>query len=367
MLKKNKLLRWIAIVGALTVLAAACSDDGSETAGSTSSAPAVPLEDQEIVVSNWANYTPEGLVEAFEKETGVEVTLLEDHVNNEDVIGKLQASGGTGRDVVFASGHYVQTFVDNGWAAELDQSQIPNLENLYPEASELAYDPGNRYSVPYTWGTTGMCYRTDLVDVPIDSWKDLLDPDPSLKGKITMLGTERWLLQPALFTLGYSANTQDQAQIDEAKEMTIAAKENLLAFDDTVFFEKLDSGEAVLVHGWDGWCNYTTNKNVEFVVPPEGADLWADVMTVMEASENKEAAHAFIDFVLRPENHVKVAELVLYKVPSEPAMELLDPAIVKAYPNMGITPEELLAFEALVPVGDAQQAWTQAAQEVKAS
>jgi spermidine/putrescine transport system substrate-binding protein len=367
MLKKNKLFRLITVIGALTVLAAACSDGDDESAAPTSTAPAVPLEDQEIVVSNWAAYTPEGLVEDFEAETGVEVTLLEDHVNNEDVIGKLQASGGTGRDVVFISGHYVQIMIDNGWVAELDQSLIPNSSNLYPEAGELAYDPGNRYSMPYTWGTTGMCYRSDLVEVPIDSWQDLLDPDPSLKGKITMLGTERWLLQPALFTLGYSANTQDQAEIDEAKELTIAAKENLLAFDDTVFYEKLDSGEASVVHGWDGWCNYAANKNVEFVVPPEGADLWADVMTVMEASENKEAAHAFIDFVMRPENHVKVAELVLYKVPSGPAMDLLDPAIVKAYPNMGITPEELLAFEALVPVGDAQQAWTQAAAEVKAS
>lgn len=366
-MERARIIRWLAVVGVLTVIAAACSDTSSESAAPTSTEPAVPLEDQEIVVSNWAAYTPKGLVEAFEKETGVEVTLLEDHVNNEDVIGKLQASGGTGRDVVFISGHYVQTLVDNGWAATLDHAQIPNLANLYPEASELAYDVGNQYSVPYTWGTTGMCYRSDLVDVPIDSWNDLLEPDDSLKGKITMLGTERWLLQPALFTLGYSANTQDPAQIEEARDLTIAAKENLLAFDDTVFYEKLDSGEASLVQGWDGWCNYAANENVEFVVPSEGSDLWADVMTVMESSENKEAAHAFIDFVLRPENHVKVAELVLYKVPSGPAMDLLDPAIVEAYPNLGITPEELLAYEALVPVGDAQADWSQAAAEIKAS
>ncbi|MEX1263180.1 MAG: spermidine/putrescine ABC transporter substrate-binding protein [Actinomycetota bacterium] len=367
MLKKNKLFRWITVLGALAVVAAACSDGDGESAAPTSAAPAVPLEEQEIVVSNWAAYTPEGLVEDFEAETGVEVTLLEDHVNNEDIIGKLQASGGTGRDVVFFSGQYVQTLLDNGWLAELDHSQIPNLENLYPEANDLAYDPGNRYSVPYTWGTTGLCYRTDLVDKPIDSWQDLLNPDPSLAGKITMLGTERWLLQPALLTLGYSINTQNPAEIEEAKELTIAAKENLLAFDDTVFYEKLDSGEAALVQGWDGWCNYATNENVEFVVPSEGGDLWADVMTIMEASENKEAAHAFIDFVLRPENHVKVAELVLYKVPNEPAMEMLDPAIVKAYPNLSITPEELLAFEVLSSVGDAQAAWSQAAAEIKAS
>ena len=364
----QRITRPVLAFAVVAIAATACaSDSESSPAAATSTAPAVPLEDQELVVSNWAAYTPEGLIEDFEKETGVEVTLLEDHVNNEDVVGKLQASNGEGRDVVFISGPYVQTLLDNGWITELDHSQLPNLANLYPEATELAYDPGNRYSVPYTWGTTGLCYRTDLVDAEIDSWSDLLTPDPALDGKITMLGTERWLLQPALLSLGYSINTQDPAQIAEAKDLTIAAKQHLLGFDDTVFYEKLDSGEASMVHAWDGWCNYATNENVEFVVPSEGSDVFSDTMVITEASQNKEAAHAFINFVLEPENHVKVAELVLYKVPNAPAMELLDPALVKSYPNLGITPAELLAFETELDLGDAQTDWSQAVAEIKAS
>ena len=125
------------------------------------------------------------------------------------MLGKLQAADGTGYDVVMATGNYLQTLIDAGWAAELDHAQIPNLENLYPEATELAFDAGNVYSVPYTWGTTGLCYRTDLVDTEIDSWDDLLNPAAELEGKVTMLGTERWLLQPALLSLGYSINTED--------------------------------------------------------------------------------------------------------------------------------------------------------------
>ena len=128
-------------VATISVIAAACASDTSEPSAAPTSA--VPLEDQELVVSNWAAYTPEGLVEDFEKETGVEVTLLEDHVNNEDMVGKLQATDGVGRDVVFISGPYVKTLLDNGWVTEIDHSQIPNLANLYPEATELAYDPGN--------------------------------------------------------------------------------------------------------------------------------------------------------------------------------------------------------------------------------
>ncbi len=131
-----------------------------------------------------------------------------------------------------------------------------------------------------------------------------------------MLGTDRWLLQPALLSLGYSINSEDPAEIEAAKELTLQAKDQLLQFNDTDFYARLDDGSAGMVHAWDGWCNYATNKNVEFVVPSEGSDLFADVMVIMESSENKEAAHAFINFILEPENHLKVAELVLYKVPN---------------------------------------------------
>jgi spermidine/putrescine transport system substrate-binding protein len=363
---RSRMRRLLGLCFTLALVSAGCGDDGG---GSD-----VPLEDQSIVFANFGAYTPEGFLEDFTAETGAEVTLTE-FTNNEDILGRLQSSGGTGYDVVMVSGPYVQTLVDNGWLAELDHEQLPNIENLYPEATQLEYDPGNVYSVPYSWGTTGLCYRTDLVTEEIDSWQDLLSPAPELQGKITMLGTERWLLQPALLSLGYSINTQDPAEIEEAKELTIAAKDHLLAFDDTVFYDKLETGEAVMVHAWDGWCNYAgldfetgeqdPNVPVEFVVPSEGSDVFADVMVILESSENKEAAHAFVNFVLAPENHVKVAELVLYKVPNGPAMDLLDPAVVEAYPNLGITPEQLLTFETELDLGEAQTLWTEAATEIK--
>lgn len=371
----SRILRVLGVVFVLALVAAACSDDGGETDDGGSG---VPLEDQSIVFGNFgeeAAYTPAGLLEDFTAATGVDVTFSS-FTNNEDLIGKLSANQGTGYDVIMITGNYIQTLVDNGWLAELDHSQIPNLSNLYPEATELAFDPGNVYSVPYTWGTTGLCYRTDLVNTPIDSWDDLLNPAPELQGKITMLGTERWLLQPALLSLGYSINTEDPAEIEEAKELTLQAKDHLLRFEDTIFYDFLETGEAVMVHAWDGWCNYAgldfetgehdPNVPVDFVVPSEGSDLFADTMVILESSENKEAAHAFINFVLEPENHVKVAELVLYKVPNEPAMALLDPAVVEQYPNLGIPPSELLTYEEDLPLSpDAQTAWSQAATEIK--
>ncbi|HEX7072877.1 MAG TPA: extracellular solute-binding protein, partial [Hyphomicrobiaceae bacterium] len=129
------------------------------------------------------------------------------------------------------------------------------------------------------------------------------------------------------------------------------------------------SGEASLVHAWDGWCNYgiAENPDIKFVVPKEGSDMWVDTMVVTAESENKHAAHAFINYVLRPEIHSWVAENILYKVPNEPAMEGLDPDLVKTYPNLGMTPEELLRMEQLRDLGRAQRDYTRAVTEIMAS
>ncbi len=359
-------VRTVAILAVLGLVLAGCG--GGEDGGGETGGAGVPLEDQTLTISNWDAYTPEGLIEAFEEETGVDVTLTL-HTTNEDIVGKIQASGGEGLDIAFVSGNYLQTLIDQGLVAEIDHEQIPNLANLYPEANELGYDPGNRYSVPYTWGTTGICYRSDLVEEEPTSWTVFHDPPQDLKGKMTMLGTNPWLLEPALKSLGHSLNTTDPAEIEAATQWTIEAKENLKGFDDTTFYSELVAGNAWLVQAWDGWCNYgiAEDPNIRFVVPEEGSDLWTDTMVILAASENEEAAHAFIDFVLRPENGKAVAELVYYKVPNKAAMEQLDPGLIEQFPNLGMTPAELLEQEALRDPGEAISLWTDAAAKIKAA
>ena len=373
---------------ALVLALAACGggdDDGGEAASPAETAPAetaatgeesAPAGETEeaaettqlggkLVISNWDAYMPEDLIPRFEEETGIDVELT-NHTTNEDIMGKIEAANGGGFDLVFVSGPFAEALAKRGWAAELDHSKIPNLANLAPEASELEYDPGNKYSVPYTWGNTGLCYRKDLVPEPPTSWDDLLDPAPELEGKVTMLATDRWLLLPALIKLGYSINTTNEQELEEAKELLLQTKEQLLGYDDTTFYSKLVSGEAALVEAWDGWCNYgiAENPDIEYVVPEEGTDVWTDTMVILESSENKDAAHAFIDFVLRPENHKGVAELVLYKVPNPAAMEQLDPALLEQYPNLATTPAELLEGEAERDLGDAAPLWSRIVTEI---
>ena len=135
-----------------------------------------------IVISNWDAYMPADLLENFTKETGIEAELSL-HATNEEIMGKVTAGGGAGYDVIFVTSPFVEALVKLGLAAELDHAKIPNLANLYPEARALAYDPGLAHSVPYAWGTTGLCYRSDLVEGSLDSWWDLLRPSEEPQGQ----------------------------------------------------------------------------------------------------------------------------------------------------------------------------------------
>ena len=352
-----------AVAVSATLLLAACG-------GSSSSAPAeldpnADLTKQTLTVSNWAGYYPEDLPAKVQEAIGTPLTIA-NHATNEEIMGKLTATGDSGIDVAFVSGQYAQALNDAGLLEPMHPDLIPNLKNLYPEATQMAFDKGNVFSVPYAWGTTGICYRSDLVSKAPDSWNDILQPTEENKGKITALATERWLLLPALKSLGYSINTTDDAELQAAKDLLIAAKPNLLAYDDTTFYSRLVSGEATMAVAWDGWCNYGTaeDPNIKFVIPKEGSDLWSDTMVVLKSSKNKEAAQAFINFILDPANHAWVSENILYKVPNKAAMEQVGAELAKAYPNMGMSPTDLLKEEVVVDVGVDSSKYTKVATEV---
>ncbi len=317
-----------------------------------------------LTISNWDAYTPKDLIPRFEKATGIKVKLAK-HTTNEDVMGKLEAQNGGGYDIVFVSAPFAESLRKRGWAARLDHKQLPNLKNLYPAASRLAYDPGNRYSVPYTWGTTGLCWRSDLTKAPT-SWWDPLKPSADLRGKVTMLATDRWLLLPALKVLGYSINTINPAQLQKAADILRETKKGLLSYDDTTFYSKLVSGEAKLVQAWDGWCNYgiAENPKIKFMVPKEGSDVWVDTMVVLAKSKNQEAAHKFLNWVLRADSGTAVTELVLYKTPNAKAMAKVRASLGKQYPNLTIPPKVLLTYQTERDLGKAQPLWSRTVSEI---
>jgi len=360
---RYRAISFTSVAAIATLALSSCASTG----GTTATDPDADITKQSLVVSIWAAYYPADLAETFEAATGVKVTIV-NHASNEEVMAKLLAGGDSGIDVAFVSGQYAQALNDAGLLAPLDKAMIPNESNLYPEALKLPYDVGNVYSEPYAWGTTGLCYRSDLMEEAPTSWNDLLKPAADVTGKTTMLATERWMALPALKALGYSINSTSASELAEVKAQMLETKDTLLAFDDTTFYTKLVSGEASMAEAWDGWCNYgiAEDPNIKFVVPSEGSDLWTDTMTVLETSKNKEAAMAFVNYILGADVGRYVAENILYKVPNKAAMDALDPALIEQFPNMGISPADLLKEEGIIDLGEFSTEYTRLATEIAA-
>lgn len=353
-----------ALTGAVLLLAlgtlAAC--------GSSEDGASVDITKQSIVIDNWAGYMPDDIATQFTDKVGAKATVSE-HATNEEVMAKLTAGGAGGIDVAFVSGQYAQALNDAGLLEPITADKVPNLKNLYPAATKLAYDPGNTFSIPYTWGNTGICYRSDLVETAPTSWMDILDPDPQYAGKITMLATERWLALPAQKALGFSVNTVDDGELAQMKDLLVEAKTHLLGYDDTIFYEKLISGDAVMAEAWDGWCGYgiAENPDIKFTVPSEGTDLWVDTMVVLKDSKNKEAALAFVNMMLEPEVHAWVTNNVYYNIPNEAAQEFVDPALKEQFSELIVSAEELAKGESLVDLGADAVKYTKLTTDVTSS
>lgn len=326
-----------------------------------------PAWAEALIISNWDGYMAADAIEKFNTESGNKAELVL-HATNEEIMGKLIASKGVGYDVVFVSSPFAEVLHNIGLAETLDHNKIPNVANLYTEATKLPHDPGNMFSLPYAWGTTGLCYRSDLVAEPT-SWGDLLTPVADVAGKTTMLATDRWLLAAGQLMLGYSINETDTAKMAEVRDVLIEAKKTLLAYDDTTFYAKLVSGEAELVQAWDGWCNYGIGENaaIKYVIPKEGSDLWVDTMVILKASVHKDAAYDFVNYILDADNHRWAAENILYKVPNKAAMGGVDASLIESYPNMGMAPADMLKFEQLRDVGAAQRDYSRLVSEIKAA
>lgn len=359
----------IAVAATVVLALSACGSDTGGTADEPTTIDTdADLSSQKIVVSNWDAYMPDDIADIVKEQTGATVKVT-NHATNEELVAKVTGSGGDGLDVIFGSQPFLQAFAEEGLLEPIDPQYLKNWDNLDPKAQELAKVDGQTFFAPYTWGTTGICYREDLVDEAPTSWMDLLDPAPKYEGKVTMMGTERWAVLPAQKALGYSVNTTDEGEMAEVKDLMVKAKPQLLAYDDTTFYERLISGEAVMTQAWDGWCNYGTGENpdIKFAVPDEGSDLWVDAMAILKTSKNKEASYAFVDAILDAKNHAWAAENILYIVPNDAAMDLLPAKLTDQYETLGARREEMLAGENMVDIGDAASLYNRIITEVTAS
>jgi spermidine/putrescine-binding protein len=326
---------------------------------------ATPEEETEKVLNfyNWSEYIEPEIFTLFEEETGIKV--VEDTFgSNEDLLAKLQG-GATGYDVIVPSDYMVATMIELGMLAELDHSRLENFGNLDPTFTDPPYDPGLGHCVPYFWGTTGIGFNWNDWEEAPNSWEYLFNPENAaqFEGRISMLDDMREVLGAALIYLGYSPNTTNEAELEEAKDVILAVKPYIAAFDSDTYEDNMVTGDISLVHGWSGdvFTAQVEDENIDYVIPQEGAVKWTDNLCITaDAAEDPgrlELAYQWIDFLNRPDIAAMNTNYVWYASPNSAAEEMIDPEILSyeaVYP-----PEDVFAkLQWLENVGDATELYS---------
>jgi spermidine/putrescine transport system substrate-binding protein len=318
---------------------------------------------RELRLYNWDRYIDPQVLKDFEKEFGVRV-IEDKFASNEDLLAKIQASGGY--DVIVPSDYTVQIMIRRGLLAPLDHRNLPNLKNLATRFREAAYDPGNRYSVPYLWGTSGLGYSRKRFPQPPAGWDDVFNPDKlkKHKGRVSMLNDMRETIGAALIYKGFSPNTTDPTQLETAKQALLAQKPYLAKYDSEAYKESLAAGETVLAHGWSGeiLARREENPDVAFIVPREGSFLFVDNLAVPRTTKNQHTAEVFINYLLRPQVAAKNSSYLRYPTPNEAAQALIDPKLEGAAYRV----PEGIKLHSIRDIGEAGRLYERVWTEIKA-
>jgi spermidine/putrescine-binding protein len=385
------------LLAVLALVAAACgsSDEPETTAaagGATTEATEAPVSEIQAAANacalgatdgplnlyNWAAYIPTGplaeeaelddLLAKFEEETGESVTLTIFN-SNEDMLAQIDA--GASYDVVVPSDYMVVTMRDAELLVELNREAIPNLDaNILELFQDPAYDPGNKFSAPYQWGTTGIGYLFGTIDDSEGvSWAVLFDPETAAPnaGFISLLDDTRETLGSALKYLGYSLNTTNPDEVDEAAQLIADARDHLAAFNSGSYWTLLASGEFDVSQGWngdflgeydriseydeDGNLTYDAYEDFGYAIPIEGSAAWVDTMAIPTTAEHTCTAHTFLNFILDAENGGTLTNFNYYASPNEAAIPFIYEDILEwdaVYPP----PETMAILEFFEDLGD---------------
>ena len=334
----------LAAVSALSL--AACGSEKTET----------------LHIYSWAdNFDPE-VLESFEKEFNVKVTY-DNYANNEDLLAKIKA-GGSGYDLIQPSDYMVKTMITQDLLEPLDMNNIPNFANLSETFKDPEFDPGNKYSIVYTSGVTGIAYNKKYVKEEIKSWNDLWNPE--YKGKVLLLDDNREMIGMALKKQGKSNSSTDEAEITAAVDDLKTLLPSVLAFDTDSIKQKMIQEEGWIATVWSGDASFIANENpdVAYVVPEEGATIFSDNYAIPKGAQNKELAEKFINYMMDPEVSAKNYEYIGYSNPNVKAAEFHSEDYL-ADTMINLTEEELSRTEWLNDVGETIQLYDRLWTELK--
>ena len=280
--------------------------------------------DNQVIVYNWGEYLDPETITLFEEETGINV-VYEEFETNEIMYPKVQ-SGAIAYDVVCPSDYMIQRMIENDLLAEINFDNIPNIKNIGPTYMKTSqqFDPENKYSVPYCWGTVGILYNKTMVDEPIDSWSVLWDK--KYKDNILMQDSVRDAFAVALKLSGHSLNSADLDELTAARDLLIKQKPLVQAYVIDQVRDKMIGNEAAIGVIYSGEAIYTQNENkdLEYVVPKEGSNVWIDSWVIPKNAKHKDNAEAFINFLCRPDIAKMNFDYITYSTPNEAARALIE-------------------------------------------
>jgi putrescine transport system substrate-binding protein len=313
-------------------------------------AGAVPLAAQEHTVNvyNWSDYIEPTVIEAFTKETGIKVKY-DTFDANETLETKLLA-GKSGYDVVVPTAYFLERQIKAGVFQKLDKSKLKNIGNVWPEiARRLAiYDPGNQYAINYMWGTTGIGFnvkkvreilKTDAVDTAMATWDIVFKPGELARFKdcgVHMLDSADDIMPAALHYLGLDPNTTQQADFEKAANLLIGVRPAVRKFNSSEYLNALASGEICLVVGWSGDIKQAQKRAAEakggievgYAIPAGGAQMFFDNFAIPKDAGHVDEAHAFIDYMLRPEVAAKNSNFLGYANGNLASQKLIDKSVL---------------------------------------
>lgn len=311
----------------------------------------VRAEDAEVVFYNWSDYLPPELLDRFTTETGIRVRYST-YDSNEAMYAKLKLLQGRGYDLVMPSTYYVDKMRKEGLLQPLDKSRLPGLRNLDPRLLDQAFDPGNTYSVPYLWGSTGIAVNAARIDpARVTAWADLWRPE--FRRALLLPNDAREVFFIGLRTLGHSGNSTDPDQLARAYEKLRALMPNVRLFDSEAPQVLFITGEVDVGVAWNGNVRRARQEEPElrYIYPKEGCMLWMDNLAIPSGARNVAAAHRLIEFLLRPEIARIIAEQLGYASPNREAVRLL-PAEYRNDPTIYPSEAQLSGCEYSIDVGD---------------
>lgn len=320
--------------------------------------------DAVLNVFNWSEYMPDSVLAKFEEEFGVRVNY-DVYSSNEELLAKLQAGGQGLYDVAVPSDFTVATMIELGLLEPLDLERLPNVtQYAVDNLLDPVYDPGNRYSVPYMWGTTGLAYNTAQVAGPISDWDDIFDA--AYADRILLLDEIHEVLAIGLWILGRDPSTTDPADIEAARAKLSELMPLVKAFDSDTQSDHLLSGEVWIAQAYSGEAALAIleDPDITYVLPASGCTYWVDALVIPAGAPHPDLAHEFINFLYRPEIAAEIAEAYPYATPNREAISLLSEE-VRENPATYPPEEQLARCTFLTDPAEANELYAEAFTELK--